>query len=59
MRLADGAKINNVARLEKAEEIEKASEAAEEEMKNLPQEKLAEISEAETEVPETEENTEE
>ena len=36
MRLADGAKINNVARLEKTEEIEKASEAAEEEMKNLP-----------------------
>ena len=36
MRLAEGATINNVARLEKAEEIEKASEEAEEEMKNLP-----------------------
>ena len=36
MRLAEGATINNVARIEKAEEIEKASEEAEEEMKNLP-----------------------
>jgi hypothetical protein len=36
MRLADGATINNVARLEKAEEIEKASEEAKEEIKNLP-----------------------
>ena len=36
MRLAEGATINNVARLEKAEEIEKASEEAEEAIKNLP-----------------------
>ena len=36
MRLGEGATINNVARLEKEEEIEKASEVAEEEMKNHP-----------------------
>ena len=36
MRLGEGATINNVARLEKEEEIEKASEEAEEEMKNHP-----------------------
>ncbi len=32
MRLADGAYINNIARLERAEEIEEASEAAEKEL---------------------------
>ena len=36
MRLAEGTTLNNVARLEKAEDIEKASEAVEEEIKNLP-----------------------
>jgi DNA gyrase subunit A len=36
MRLAEGATINNIARIEKAEEIEKASEAVEEEIKHLP-----------------------
>ena len=51
MRLADGAKINNVARLERTEEIEKASEAAEEEMKNLP-----EIKETDDEAPAALEN---
>ena len=51
MRLADGAKINNVARLEKTEDIEKASEAAEEEMKNLP-----EIKETDDEAPAALEN---
>ena len=36
MRLAEGTTLNNVARLEKAEDIEKASEAVDEEIKNLP-----------------------
>ena len=50
MRLGEGATINNVARLEKEEEIEKASEEAEEEMKNHPpvseSEPIDEVSEA-------------
>jgi DNA gyrase subunit A len=50
MRLADGAYINNVARLEKSEEIEKASEDAEkelkEEIKNMPEVKTEEIEKA-------------
>lgn len=45
MRLSDGAKINNVARLERDEEIEKASEAAAEEMKEI----KAELSDDDTE----------
>ena len=36
MRLAEGTTLNNVARLEKDEDIEKASEAVDEEIKNLP-----------------------
>ena len=36
MRLAEGTTLNNVARLEKDEDIEKASEAVEEEIKHLP-----------------------
>ena len=46
MRLSDGSYIKNVTRLEKSEEIEKASEDAErelaEEIKNLPQENKSE-----------------
>ena len=36
MRLADGSKINNVARLEKAEEIEKLEEEIDKEIENTP-----------------------
>ena len=36
MRLAEGSKINNVARLEKAEEIEKLEEEIEKEIENTP-----------------------
>ena len=36
MRLAEGAFINNIARLEKAEEIEKESQAVDKEIENLP-----------------------
>ena len=34
MRLADGSTINNIARLEKSEEIEKESQKVDEEIKN-------------------------
>ena len=36
MRLADGAYINNIARLEKTEEIEKESLAVDKEIENSP-----------------------
>ncbi len=39
MRLSEGCKINNVARLEKAEEIEEASEAVQKEIEKIPTEK--------------------
>ena len=38
MRLSDGSYINNVARLERAEEIEEASEAIDKEIANMPKE---------------------
>ena len=42
MRLAEGSVINNVARLEKEEEIERESEAAERELENAPKEEKKE-----------------
>jgi DNA gyrase subunit A len=62
MRLGEGATINNVARLEKDEEIEKASEVAEEEMKNHPiveESETDEPEEKEIAADEAEENSEE
>ena len=47
MRLADGAIINNVARLERAEEIEEASEAIEKEIAEEPREKATPPAESE------------
>ena len=38
MRLSDGSYINNVARLERAEEIEEASEAIDKEIASMPKE---------------------
>jgi DNA gyrase subunit A len=59
MRLAEGATINNIARIEKAEEIEKASEAVEEEIKHLPPVSEGEIESDEEVVEESTEVAEE
>ena len=51
MRLSEGSIINNVARLEKQEEIEKSSEEIEREIENTPApEKTLKLSESEEEV---------
>ena len=50
MRLADGSYINNVARLEKTEEIERESLEVDEEIARMPKPEVSvEIAEAEAE----------
>jgi hypothetical protein len=50
MRLADGAYINNIARLEKTEEIEKESAEVDKEIENTP---VPEVKKDEAEFAET------